>query len=80
MDKKDGTVVESETIDVIVNGSNGLYITNTKQWYKLVANGAEDPKKPTTDIVGTDESGNTTHTTSEGWSDIPLDAINDMNL
>ena len=80
LDKQNGTVVESETIDVVVNGSNGLYITNTKQWYKLVAKTDSDPTKPTTDIVKSDENGNPTHTTDEGWSDIPLDAINDMNL
>ena len=80
LDKQNGTVVESETIDVVVNGSNGLYITNTKQWYKLFAEDVENPAKPTTDIVKLDENGNPTHTTDEGWSDIPLDAINDMNL
>ncbi len=80
LDEQGDTVVESETIDVVVNGSNGLYITNTKQWYKLVAKTNNDPKKPTTDIVKSDENGNPTHTTDEGWSDIPLDAINDMNL
>ena len=62
------------------DGQPGVYIKEVKQWYKLAAKTDNDPTKPTTDIVKSDENGNPTHTTDEGWSDIPLDAINDMNL
>ena len=62
------------------DGQPGVYIKEVKQWYKLVAKTDNDPTKPTTDIVKSDENGNPTHATDEGWSGIPLDAINDMNL
>lgn len=80
LDGSGGAVVESETVDVVVDGANGqpgeagVSITKNKQWYILHSAGTTEPPKPIDD--DTEPAEPATPSTREEWMSTPPEAVN----
>ena len=92
MDRQNGTVLESETIDVVADGTDGqpgVYIKEVKQWYILKASSFPQPgqtPEQTPESIKPEDNAEPTYnpaptsTTLDEWMSTPPEAVNGYNI